>query len=261
MGTVHVAAVQFSPVADAAANRATLTRLCDDARGATLIVAPEYSAWYSADPAEWQVGAETLDGEFVRFLTAQAAHRDAMIIAGLIERDGDALFNAVVAVDATGVRGHYRKVHLYDAFGATESRWLSAGKPEQPSATVEWRGLVLGLMTCYDLRFPEIARMRSDAGAHVLVVPSDWVPGDRKRDHWRTLTAARAVENLCWVVAADHAAPSGIGYSRIIDPQGDVVEAADSEAVLIVDVSVESVTAARAVNPALTLRRYGVVPR
>lgn len=261
MSTLHAAVLQHAPVADAATNRVALAALCAQAPGAAIYVAPEYSAWYSADPSEWHIGAEEIDGAFVGFLRNIATENDALIVAGFIEREGDALFNAVVAVDASGVRGHYRKVHLYDAFGAAESRWLSHGEPQQPHDIVEYRGFTIGLMTCYDLRFPEIARTRIDAGAQVLVVPSDWVSGEHKVDHWRTLTSARAIENIAWLIAADHPAPSGVGHSRIVDPMGAAVELGDTIGVLRADISLEVVTAARSVNPALRARRFSVIPR
>ena len=82
-------------------------------------------------------------------------------------------------------------------------------------------------MTCYDLRFPELARRLVDAGAEVLVVPAAWLPGDRKVAHWRTLLAARAIENTCFVVGAGQPEPRYVGHSAVIGPLGDVLAEAD----------------------------------
>ena len=93
--------------------------------------------------------------------------------------------------------------------------------------------LRLGLMTCYDLRFPELARALVDRGAEVLVVPAAWVAGPRKVDHWRTLVRARAIENTVYVVAAAQPGPRYAGHSLVVDPLGDVLaEAGEGAAVL-----------------------------
>ena len=78
-------------------------------------------------------------------------------------------------------------------------------------------------MTCYDLRFPELARLLVAAGAEVLVVPAAWVAGPRKVDHWRTLLRARAIENTAFVVGAAQPAPRYSGHSMVVDPRGEVL--------------------------------------
>ena len=86
-------------------------------------------------------------------------------------------------------------------------------------------------MTCYDLRFPELARRLVDAGAEVIVVPAAWLPGDRKVEHWRTLLAARAIENTCFVVGAAQPEPRYCGHSAVVGPMGEVLgEAGGGEA-------------------------------
>ena len=119
----------------------------------------------------------------------------------------------------------YRKIHLYDSFGYRESDALTPGRSEP--VTVDLDGLRLGLMTCYDLRFPELARALVDPGADVLVVPAAWVAGPRKVDHWRTLVRARAIENTVYVVAAGQPGPRYTGHSMVVDPLGDVLAEAD----------------------------------
>ena len=88
-------------------------------------------------------------------------------------------------------------------------------------------------MTCYDLRFPELARRLVDAGAEVIVVPAAWLPGDRKVEHWRTLLAARAIENTCFVVGAAQPEPRYCGHSAVFGPMGEWLgEAAGGEETL-----------------------------
>src|SRR5690606_24297354 len=161
----------------------------------------------------------SIEGEFVAALRKAASAHDVTIIAGLVEDAGERVRNALVAVDAGGLRASYRKQHLYDAFGQRESDWVEPGDLEAPE-TFEVRGVRFGLQTCYDLRFPEVSRRLADAGAHVALVPSEWVRGPLTEHHWLTLIAARAIENTMYLAAADHPPPIGVGHSVIVDPEG-----------------------------------------
>jgi predicted amidohydrolase len=117
-------------------------------------------------------------------------------------------------------------------------------------------GLTVGLMTCYDLRFPELGRALVDRGAEVLVVPAAWVAGERKLDHWRTLVRARAIENTVYVVAAAQPAPRYTGHSMVVDPLGDVLaEAGDGDEVITAVLEREALEQARRTNPSLANRR------
>lgn len=259
-----VAVCQFAPTADRARNRLRIAELTAEAaaRGAELVVLPEYASFF-ADPMDESLSAnaEGLDGPFVRELIALAARHGVVLIAGLVEAaEGGRVRNALVAADGEGVRAVYRKQHLYDAFGQTESTWIEAGEVGV-AETFELGGLRIGLMTCYDLRFPEVARTLVDAGAEVIVVPAEWVRGPLKEHHWTTLLAARAIENTAYVVAADHPAPVGVGRSAVIDPQGVAIAGlGPEEGIVLARLSGEAVERARRTNPALRLRRYRVVP-
>ena len=261
-----LAVAQFAPAADDAANLDTISALVARAasRGARVVLFPEYSSYF-VDPfdASLAAHAQDLDGPFVTALTDLAARHGVHIVAGLVERaaSSDRVRNTVVAVDAGGVVARYRKLHLYDAFGQRESDWVEPGGIETPE-TFEVDGIRFALMTCYDLRFPEVARILADTGAHVVLVAAEWVRGPLKEDHWRTLLQARAIENTLYVAGADHPPPLGVGHSVVIDPLGVPVAAigtATDVAVAAVDAAV--VDRVRRVNPALALRRYRVVPR
>jgi predicted amidohydrolase len=261
-----IAVAQFAPTTDAADNRAAIAALARRAveRGATVVLFPEYSSFFT-DPFDETLAenAESLDGPFVQALTALAAELGAHLVAGLTERagDGERVHNTVVAVDGSGIVALYRKLHLYDAFGQRESDWVEAGRLEEPQ-TFEAGGMRFGLMTCYDLRFPEAARVLADAEVDVALVPAEWVRGPLKEHHWTTLLAARAIENTMYVAAADHPPTLGVGHSAVIDPQGVTIAALGTAT----DVAVgwadrDTIRNVRRVNPALQLRRYRVVPR
>ena len=266
MSTLAIAVGQFSPTADAAANLALIGELVAEAsdQGARVVVFPEYSSYF-VDPFDESLlaNAQDLDGPFTRALTALAFEHDVVVVAGLLERAGDDrhVRNTVVAVDVSGVIATYRKLHLYDAFGQRESDWIEPGRLDPPE-TFEMAGLRFGLMTCYDLRFPEVSRLLVDAGADVLLVPAEWVRGPLKEHHWSTLLHARAIENTVFVAAADHPPPLGVGHSMVIDPQGVQVAAIGTSAgIAVAHLDSDAVERVRRVNPALALRRLKVVPR
>ena len=263
---IGVAVAQFAPSADESANLETIADLVARAhgRGAGVVVFPEYSSYF-VDPFDASLAehAQDLDGPFVTALTALAAEFDVHIVAGLVERAGtsERVRNTVVAVDAGGVTARYRKLHLYDAFGQRESDWVEPGALEAPE-TFERDGIRFALMTCYDLRFPEVSRVLADTGAHVILVAAEWVRGPLKEDHWRTLLQARAIENTLYVAGADHPPPLGVGHSLVIDPQGvPIVSIGTSTDVAVAFVDGAIVDRVRRVNPALALRRYTVVAR
>ncbi len=261
-----MAVAQFAPTADATANLDLIDDLVATAssRGARVVVFPEYSSYF-IDPFDESLAenAQEIDGPFTRALTAFASTYSITIVAGLLERAGDGrrVRNAVVAVDESGVVARYRKLHLYDAFGQRESDWVEPGELGEPE-TFEVDGMRFGLMTCYDLRFPEVGRMLADAGAHAILVPAEWVRGPLKEHHWRTLLHARAIENTLYVAAADHPPPLGVGNSMIVDPQGvEIAAVGTGTDVALAHLDVDAVERVRRVNPSLRLRRLRVVPR
>lgn len=262
---VGIAVAGFAPGADARANLATASGLVEEAagRGARLVVLPEYASCFAATLGRAAVeAAQPLDGPFTAGMIALAARTGTTVVFGLVEAgDGRRFRNTALAVDGTGVLAAYRKTHLYDAFGETESRWVEPGDLVPPR-TFEVGGLRVGLQTCYDLRFPEVTRLLADAGADVVAVPSQWVPGPGKVHHWRTLLTARAIEDTAYVLGAGQVPPAGIGTSLIVDPFGEVLaELGEEPGVAVAEADPERVVEVRRANPALALRRYRVVPR
>ncbi|GAB3360531.1 carbon-nitrogen hydrolase family protein [Amycolatopsis echigonensis] len=261
----HVALAQYAPGEDKAANRTLIAKLAGDAadRGARVIVLPEYAMFTVPEMDQRFVdSAESLDGPFVTGLLTLARDRGITIVGGMNERlDGSRISNTLVAAGPGGVTAVYRKIHLYDAFGFRESDVVRAGEIADPE-TFEVDGLRFGLQTCYDLRFPEVTRRLADAGADVVLLPAEWVPGPLKEYHWSTLVRARAIENTLYVAATGQAAPTGSGTSMLVDPMGVVVTSlGEQTGVAVGEVSRERIAEVRAKNPALELRRFSVVPR
>lgn len=259
MSTLHVALVQEASTLDSAQNRELLRRhlAALEQRVYDLVVFPEvFMRDFGAAGSDISAFAEDLDGPFVTTLTELARDHETTIVAGMFEKSGDPdrPFNTLVVAGPGGLLASYRKIHLYDSFGYKESERLLAGAIEP--VTVEVGGFRVGLMTCYDLRFPELGRALVEQGAEVLVVPAAWVAGPLKVGHWRTLSIARAVENTAYVVAVGQPGPRYTGHSMLVSPDGEVVveAGADSEALGGV-IEAKMIEQARAQNPSLANRR------
>lgn len=253
---MRLALVQFAATLDVDENLATIDRLTQDV-DADLIVLPEAAMHDFGKPTTPLADiAQPLDGSFVKHLGVLAQAKDATVIGGMFEHAPERPFNTTVVLSPDGqLSATYRKIHLYDSFGYRETDRVQAGDPRP--TVVDINGTTIGLMTCYDLRFPEHARALVDAGADALIVPSAWVAGPLKLDHWTTLGKARAIENTVYVAAAAQSAPTYTGHSMLIDPLG-VVESAlgadDAVAVGVMDPA--TVASARTRNPALQHRRF-----
>ncbi|MET0998643.1 MAG: carbon-nitrogen hydrolase family protein [Marmoricola sp.] len=253
---LRVRLVQRASGLDPAENRAAIEEVAALPGAVDLVVLPEAFARDFGEPgSDLAPYAETLDGPFAKQLRHVSETTGAAWLGGMFEVGDDATrpLNTLVLADDDRLTA-YRKIHLYDSFGFKESDTVSAGQIE-PSR-VEVRGFPLGLMTCYDLRFPELARALVEQGAEALVVPAAWVAGDRKVEHWRTLLRARAIENTVWVVGVGQPAPRYTGHSIVVAPDGDVVVEADGdEAVLEAVLDRSAVADVRRTNPSLANRR------
>ena len=248
---MQVVLVQEASSLDPVQNRDRLAAVVPE--GADLVVFPEAWARDFGEPgSDLGAVAEPLDGPFVTEVERVAAERGTTVVAGLFERGDTTPYNTVVV--RGGAHADYRKIHLYDSFGYRESDVLAPG-PWEP-LTVEIGGTTVGVMTCYDLRFPELARALVDRGAEVLVVPAAWVAGPRKVDHWTTLLRARAIENTVYVVGVGQPGPRYTGHSMVVGPLGDVLVEGGAEAgTLRATLDPAAVAEARRTNPSLANRR------
>jgi predicted amidohydrolase len=233
---------------------------------AAVIAFPEFLMAYSPatqSAEELTRLAEPLDGLFVRSLCKAAEANRIGVIATLYEpcEIRDRVYDTAVWIDPQGrVISVYRKLHLYDAFGFRESDKFAAGGDAAPP--IQTAIGTSAMMICYDLRFPELARLLTLLGAEVIFAPSGWVQGDMKLEHWQTMIRARALENGCYVAAPDQVGNIYIGHSMVVDPFGRVlVDLAEREDLATVEIDPAIVREAREKLPLLQNRRADVYAR
>lgn len=210
---------------------------------------------------------EPLGGPFCQAIDAIAAELGIWVAYTTEEAnpvDPARPYNTAVVTDPTGTRRYaYRKAHLYDAIGERESDRMSAG--DRAPEAIETPLCRLGVAICYDLRFPEVARGLALQGAELILYLSAWVAGPRKVEQWRTLLAARAIENECFVAGLSRTGGGRCGSSLVVDPLGRTVAAAgEGECLLTCAVDTAEVASARQAMPILEHRRpelYGVSER
>lgn len=258
-----VAAGQFSVSADWQTNAQECISLMRTAaeRGVSLLVLPEaLLARDIADPDLSVKSAQLLDGGFMQRLKAQSRLDTLTTILTLhVPSTAGRAVNTLVALRGGEVIVQYQKLHLYDAFNVQESRLVDAGAVVPP--LLEVGEMRVGLMTCYDLRFPELALSLALQGANLLVLPAAWVRGPLKEHHWSTLLAARALDTTCYIVASGECGSRNIGQSRIIDPLGVTLAGAGAGAtpqLIMAEVFEQRVKEVRAQLPVLTNRRFAL---
>ncbi|KAA1288819.1 hydrolase [Alcaligenes faecalis] len=256
---MKVALGQMAVSKDSQENLSACLGLIDQAlrSGAQLLVLPEgVLARNVADPEVVLKSAQALDGEFVSRLSAATRDTDLTVVFCIHTPAGEGkVWNTLVVLRDGQVLAHYNKLHLYDAFSVQESCYVQPGT-EIP-ALIDVAGFKVGLMTCYDLRFPELARRLCVDGAQVLLAPSAWLKGPLKEHHWRVLTTARALENTAYMVAVGECGERNIGQSLVVDPLGVIVaQAAETPTLLLVDLDRERLAYARRILPVLDNRRF-----
>jgi predicted amidohydrolase len=254
MGSIHAAAIQFNvKQGDVDANlahvRGALKRAAD--QGANLAVLPEM--WSSGFAYKTLNELALRTAEIVEELLALSRELKLVIVGSMPEPNGDKVFNTVFLADNGTLAGVYRKIHLFSLLG--EDRAFSGGDRWLLAETSIGR---IGVIICYDLRFPELSRRLAVEGAQVICVPAQW-PKPRE-EHWRTLVRARAIENQLFVVACNACGPIGkldfFGMSMIVDPKGIVLaEAGEEEGEAIAALDMQAMADWRAQIPCFNDRR------
>ncbi|HAT1612621.1 TPA: deaminated glutathione amidase [Raoultella planticola] len=256
---MRVAAGQFAVTADWRVNARTCVALMNQAagQGVALLVLPEaLLARDDSDPDLSVKSAQEIDGGFLQLLRDESRNNGLTTVLTLHVPSGEGrATNTLVAIRQGEVIAQYQKLHLYDAFAMQESRLVDAGQQIPPLIDID--GVRVGLMTCYDLRFPELALTLALNGAEVLVLPTAWVKGPMKEYHWATLLAARALDTTCYIVAAGECGTRNIGQSRIIDPMGTIMAGAgDGPQMITADISTATLRQIRERLPVLKNRRF-----
>lgn len=258
---MRVAAGQFVVTPQWQVNAQTCVSLMQSAveQGASLLVLPEaLLARSDGDPDLSVKSAQPLDGGFMQLLKAQSRRDTLTTILTIHTPSSEGRANNTLMVLRAGeVIAHYHKLHLYDAFSIQESKHVDAGRELPP--LIEVAGFQIGLMTCYDLRFPDMALALALQGAEVLALPAAWVRGPLKEHHWSTLLAARALDTTCYLVASGECGSRNIGQSRIVDPLGVTLAGATQLPHLVVcDIQREHLLTVRQQLPVLQNRRFAL---
>ena len=254
MDSIQAAAIQFNiKQGDVDANlahvRIALKRAAD--QGANLAVLPEM--WSSGFAYKTLNELALRTAGIVEELLALSRELKLVIVGSMPEPNGDKVFNTVFLADNGTLAGVYRKIHLFSLLG--EDRAFSGGDGWLSAETSIGR---IGVIICYDLRFPELSRRLAVEGARVICVPAQW-PKPRE-DHWRTLVRARAIENQLFMVACNACGPIGkldlFGMSMIVDPKGIVLaEAGEEECEVIARLDMQAMADWRAQIPCFSDRR------
>ena len=262
---MKAAIVQFKASTDKQVNLKKIISFISKAslKNATLCAFPEFMMFYtnsSQTPKQLAGLAETINGSFVNTIAKSAKENHIQVVGSFYEksRKKDRVYDTSFVIDKSGkVISTYRKIHLYDALGFRESDKMTAGsKITKPVKTSIGK---VGMMICYDLRFPEISRSLAIAGSEILVAPSAWVKGNMKEDHWITINKTRAIENGCYVIAPDQVGNIYCGRSLVVDPYGKILlDMKKKQGIGFVNIDLNKVKQTRKVLPLLKNRRTDV---
>lgn len=237
---------------------------------ASLICFPEFQMAFSPNyqsARQLTKLAESVNGGNFVFTLCSAAKRNKInVVATIYERNinnsnaknNNRVFDTAVMITNKGIiRSVYRKIHLYDALGFKESVKMMAGNIiEKPIKTAVGN---VGLMICYDIRFPEMSRILTVEGANVLTVPSAWVHGIMKEEHWQTMLKARAIENGSYVIAPDQVGNIFSGRSMVVDPFGvTLIDMGNRDGMEVIEIDKSRIQKVRESLPLLNNRRTDV---
>ncbi len=250
LAQMHIALAQpeqnFEQVADWVSEAAS--------RGSALILLPElWSSGY--DLPGWR-RYPPLDEHILERLQQLACRYHIFIGGSLLAASGNLGRNrfSLISPEPQAATVEYDKLHLFRLMD--EHLWLQPGDHLQ---TAQVGDVKAGMAICYDLRFPEMFRRYALDGVQLALIPAEWP--SRRRDHWRTLLRARAIENQMFVAAVNAVGPTGDedfgGCSALISPWGEtLIEGAeDQEQLLTVEIDTDEVQRVRERIPILTDRR------
>lgn len=268
---MKAAVVQMNSTRDARANLTTAEGLVRQAAGAgaDLVVLPEKWPWLAAGSGVVE-GAEAIDGPALAAASSWASDLGIHLVAGSLteSRPDGSLTNTSVVFDPEGAPvATYRKIHMFDVdIGGISYRESDHETPGSEMATFRVGPVPFGVAICYDLRFPELFREMVELGVEVVALPAAFT-ATTGRDHWEVLIRARAIENQCFVLAANQFGEAEPGYgfwghSMIVDPWGKVVASAgEGEGFAAAVLDLDRLEQVRADLPALEHRRTDLFGR
>ena len=264
---MKAAVVQFKASTNKETNLKKIISYIEKAasKGATLCAFPEFMMFYTNStqtPKQLATLSETITGNFVKTIAKTAKENHIQVVGSFYEksRKKDRVYDTSFVIDKSGkVISTYRKIHLYDALGFRESDKMASGsKIAKPVKTTLGK---IGMMICYDLRFPEMSRSLAAAGSEILVAPSAWVKGNMKEEHWLTINKTRAIENGCYVIAPDQVGNIYCGRSLVVDPYGKILlDMKKKQGIGYANIDLKKVKQTRKVLPLLKNRRTDVYP-
>jgi predicted amidohydrolase len=262
---MKVAVVQFKALTNKENNLKKIISYMTKAasKHAILCAFPEFMMFYtksSQTPKELSNLSETINGNFISTIAKTAKENHIQVVGSFYEKSNkkNRVYDTSFVINTSGkVISTYRKIHLYDALGFKESdKMIPGSKIAKPVTTSIGK---IGMMICYDLRFPEMSRALAIAGSEILIAPSAWVNGPMKEEHWITINKTRAIENGCYVIAPDQVGNIYCGRSLVVDPYGKILlDMKKKQGVSFVDIDLKKVKQIRKILPLLKNRRADV---
>jgi omega-amidase len=224
-------------------------------RGSHLLVLPELWTTGYALERRGELSSAINSGMFTQISTV-ATQNKVSIVGSMLEKRGNEVANSSAFFASNGrMLGIYRKIHLFEAPGIEERKFLQKGSSPL-NIDLPWGKT--GIAICYDLRFPELFRRYAVEGATMIIISAEW-PLERI-EHWRALLIARAIENQCYIVACNSAGETGGtvfgGHSMIVDPWGRIIiEGGEDPNLLTVEAEIDMVGEVREAIPVFRDRR------
>ena len=247
---MKIGIIQYSPEWESPENNIIkLNDLIEKSAGEEeLLIFPEMTL--TGFTMESEKFAEELDGISTKYFISLSRKLRKHIFAGVIERDGDKIYNSLIHFDKDGlIRARYRKIHPFSY--AKEDQFYTADKSPVISKIEQTQ---IGLTICYDLRFPELYRLYGKKRTEIIINTANWPV--KRIHHWKLLLKARAVENQCYVIGVNRVGNDPFneynGNSAVYDPMGEEVVLVENEEKFIsTEIDLDKVTETRGRLPFL----------
>lgn len=258
MNKLKIALAQIKTDRDYKINLAKITNFMQESKrfGAELVVFPETSQAFipSNEGINFNTIAQDINEEFATKIIDKSKELEMAVVFGLYEKDNDKTKNSVIFADCGKIIYKYSKTHLYDAFSYDESKDINASNEKIKAFDTRWGKM--GIMVCYELRFPEIARTLALDGARLILVPTAWVDGKYKDEHFMLFTKTRALENTVYLCASNQTGNIYTGRSALINPLGlEEMKLGVDEGLQVFEICFDKIDEVRKVLPCISQRK------